>query len=289
MPTVNSAWQVSGLTQGLPGQSIGQLSAASSTSGSLVTASAGDYMIEHQALTIDYARVPIYNFATDHAMTVSGYAFAVVPTPSVHRTQIQYMAQGVYKKAKVNGTFAGAYTSPQTFALYTTSAADAGGMYTNQALSGILGVAGSIATSGAWYNRRPWVTGDEEVYRGVVQFNYYAQSTDPDKTDAQQGLIASSMVHSMENFGAYVACNMPEHGIAGLPTEYGYKTIMPLNTLQLWGIYNPAQESQHMVPDFINHVGDLMKIGNDQVPSMRDANNGLNTITEYETWRHSFV
>ena len=289
MATIAGTWQVSGLTPATPGQSPGQLSAVSSTSGSINTASAGVYLIEEQSLGINYHRIPIFNFAFDNTYTLSGYTFATVPTPAVHNTQIQYMAQANYSRSRVYGGFAGSFTRTQKFTLHSTSAADGGGMYTNQTVSGILGAAGEIATSASWYNRRPWVDTDTEVAHGVIQHNFYGRSIDCEKTQQQQDHISSSLQETAFLHGSYLAPNLPEAGIPGFPTSLTIKAIMPLNTLMFWGIYNPGQESQHMVTEFIDYVGHHVKVGHDAVPSMRDANDGTNTISNYETWRHDYT
>tara|TARA_R110002020_G_scaffold379488_7_gene590795 strand:- start:4549 stop:5484 length:936 start_codon:yes stop_codon:yes gene_type:complete len=311
MATIGTAWQVSGLQAATPAQSIGQLSAASSTSGSIGTASAGYYFITEQGLNISYRLIPTYGYNLDHTLSLSGYAFATVPTAgtnqSVWNTRFIYQAEGWITKTKQFGAYAGSYQRPQTFMVQPQGAPDDGGdsgSYASTLTSGTLGPAGQVTTSSTYYDRRPWVTGDLEMNESVTQWNFFPSvSANPYLSEAQCASHTSSVEHTVNLFNsgkqAYVKFNSPHRSFydAGVPTNQGESMAVPLQAGYKWGPYDPGAQTLAEVASFIDYVGQKMRTGHPYVPSMinhpyMDSYGNmvdLHAIPEYDVNRHSFV
>lgn len=310
MATVGSSWSVSGLTQATPNQSPGQLSAASSTSGSTSTPSAGDYLITKQSLSILYRLIPRFGFNLDHSLSLSGYAFAAVPTAgtsqSVWNTRMMYQADAWVSREKVTGAFAGSYSRPQTFTVQPHPAPDDGGdagSYGSTLTSGTLGPAGVITTSSTYYDRRPWVTGDTELAQYTTQFNFFPSvSSHPFMSDTDKNNYTSSVENTINMFNdgedTYTAFNSPRNLYrAGLPTTKIEQLSVPIYVNYKWGPYDPGAQTLLEVSQFIDRVGDYVRTGHNGVPSMiphgyTDSHGNpadLHRIPEYSTSRHSFV
>ena len=268
-----------------------------SGNGNVSAVGVGPWFIETQTMDIAYERVPSSARRSweDGDITLS----AITPVSGTFRnSHINVKVQARYTSTSSNSYFASGLQVPQKFTVYPVSADYLGHTYgAISNLSGHLGPQGAIKTTQEWYNRRLWVSGqDEEVDKTTDECWSYAASSMGTSVHA---------THLWNNFRDWASCdesysfrswhNLPEAAAeswtgAGTITFGAVGSYLPLYSLP--GMYSVLQESNARAETIsvVNEIADRVSNGlglfsSGYADSLYVL--GLN-IPEYEAWRHDF-
>ena len=264
-------------------QSSGIL-AASGTS-STTAFHCGDWMVETQSMTINYARTPKYGW--DGMATSSTLSGAATIHP-VWNTGLETQVHAVYRRRKVNACYqtSEAVIQPQMFELNAVSA-DAQGMTYGPSSdwnTSCLGPMGTINTLTEWYFRRVWEAGDTEVYQHSDGFNCWAASAGDTTCQGNDNYL----------FGQFE--KTPKKCMPGAPLGSWSPVFDWGNGAKYWinGPYSYAKESMAQIISFVDGTGsDVAAIGLHSNPTAMDPNYCWPTpslgFSEYDSNRHAWI